>query len=323
MTQRLTPIFVLGSARSGTTWLSNLLAAHPAIAAAQHVVHWGCLESEMYQYARHAGDLRDEGRFVRFLETFAATDLFRVLEGDKEKVYRTRPTDMYDLLFGLFDDFALRHGTSFWTTKLDPALLYRPTDLEHFMDRLTRRYRGAKWIGITRGAHAVVASYLRMESRRSIRGLGRHVKALATVLEAGRYVAHNRGMDELLASRRGLRLSFEELRADEAAVRARLSSYLGLDLSPARSAYLPNTSHRDGRPDATTEVAARIADRVLVPAFQRAPGLARGIVRLRDLSRGDHSPFYWRVQQLERSPEALQRELEQTGQTALRRALFG
>ncbi len=317
------PIFVAGSARSGTTWLSNLLAAHPAIAAAHHRAHWGAIESEMYRHAQHAGDLRDEARFRRFLDAFATTDLFRALQGDKQDLERRRPTDMYQLMFELFDAHARRTGATHWTTKLDPALLYRPDELARFLGRLDARYARTEWIGIERDARDVVASYLEMEGQRSIHALPRHAKALATVLESGRYVIHNRGIDELVAQRGGLKLTFSDLRADERGVRRRLSEHLGLDLAAVDTPYRPNSSHGKRPPDPSTAYAAWVADRVLVPAFRRAPALATAVLRLRDRTRGARSPFYWRLLQLEQMPEQLARELLETGQDALHEALFG
>ena len=318
----VTPIFVLGSARSGTTWLSNLLAAHPAIATAHHRVHWGSVESEMAQYARYAGDLREPGRLVRFVEVFASTDLFRLLEGDKARIYQRRPADAYDLLLDLFDDFAAARGASAWSTKLDPSLLYRPREQAAFLARLDARYPSIRWVGITRDVRGVVRSYLQMEGQRSIHALRAHAKAMATVLESGRYVVHNRAIAELLERRGGLALEFAELKADEAAARRRLSTYLGLDLTGVRSAYPPNSSHGGRRAGDGVARAAWVADRVLVPAFRRAPQVATALLHLRDRTRPPRAPFYWRLLQLEQMPDQLARELQDTGQTELHAALF-
>ena len=51
------PVFVLGSARNGTTLLGNLLSAHPAIAGVEHRAHWGQIESHVYAVQRWAGEL--------------------------------------------------------------------------------------------------------------------------------------------------------------------------------------------------------------------------------------------------------------------------
>ena len=44
------PIFVLGRHRSGTTWLSNVLAAFPEIYAPAHELHHGTHESAFFSH---------------------------------------------------------------------------------------------------------------------------------------------------------------------------------------------------------------------------------------------------------------------------------
>ena len=317
------PILVLGSARSGTTWLGNLLAAHPDIAAPHHRVHWGSVESKMYSIAEWAGDLRDDRRFIQFVEVFASTDLFRLLEGDKERIYRERPTDLYQLMFDLFDQLAARRGARYWATKLDPPLLYRPRRLRAFLEALDRRYPDSRWVGIQRDARGVLRSYLQMEGERSIHRLSGTSKKLATMLESGRYVVHNRAIDELLRQRRGLKLTFAELREDEPAARERLSRHLGIDLAGVVSPYPANSSHRTRQaPARSLEQAVWLAEKVYLPAFEGAPALGVALLRLRDLTRQRRAPFYWRLLQLEQQPERFARELRETGQTALHDAIF-
>ena len=53
--KKIIPIFILGSARNGTTWLCNILCNHPEIVGAQHKVHWGIYESNIYKNMHYWG----------------------------------------------------------------------------------------------------------------------------------------------------------------------------------------------------------------------------------------------------------------------------
>lgn len=317
-----TPIFVLGSARSGTTWLGNLLSCHPAIAGAHHRVHWGSAESRIYLTEKHAGDLTDDRRFIQFMEVFAASDYFRLIRGDKERCYQSRPETYYELFLELMDRFAEKEGTRYWVTKLDPHFFHQPDELERFWSLLQRRYATVKLVGITREFDGVLRSYLNMEGQRSIHRLQGIKRAMAVMLESGRYVAHNRAITRLVEQRGGVLLRFEDLRADRRAAAETLRGYLELDFADSLDTpYRPNSSHGTRR-DATTRTTERLALDVLLPLFRACPGAATSLLRLRERTRGEQAPFYWRLLRLEHMPGRFASELGETGQTALRRELF-
>jgi hypothetical protein len=46
--EKVQPIFVLGAPRSGTTWLTNILASHPNVFTPQHEQHYGQHESAYF-----------------------------------------------------------------------------------------------------------------------------------------------------------------------------------------------------------------------------------------------------------------------------------
>ena len=47
---KVTPIFVVGSNRSGTTYISNILASSNLITAVQHEEHFGIHESSYFNH---------------------------------------------------------------------------------------------------------------------------------------------------------------------------------------------------------------------------------------------------------------------------------
>ncbi len=48
----ITPIFIVGTNRSGTKWLSNILANHPDVAAVQTERTLGIVETYMFDSLR-------------------------------------------------------------------------------------------------------------------------------------------------------------------------------------------------------------------------------------------------------------------------------
>ena len=75
------PIFVVGKGRSGTTWLTNMLATHPDIAGVfNEDKNKGIKESRYFSdlYGRY-GDLRNPTNLVEFIEILAVTDYFRLM----------------------------------------------------------------------------------------------------------------------------------------------------------------------------------------------------------------------------------------------------
>lgn len=320
------PVLLLGSARSGTTWLGNLVAAHPAVAGAQHEVHWGLAESRLYQTLKYAGDLQQPTQLVRFLEVFSASDYFRLACGDKQSFYSAPPADFYELFFRMMDDLARQTGSSHWVTKLDPMLLYRPNELKRLLTALDERYPTSAFIGIERDFRSVLKSYLNMEGDRSIHALRGIRRGAAVVLESGRYISHRRGMETLLRRRRGLRLTFHQLQSDREDILMRVAEHLSLDpdLMPREDRFKPNSSHRTrSEEDASSRVLQLVAEYVLLPLFNRMPLLADALLRLRDRTRPKRPPFYFRLLQMEKMPDRLSKHLQETGQTALWEQLFG
>lgn len=320
------PIFILGSARSGTTWLGNLLATHRAISGAQHIVHWGLAESRLYSTQQFAGDLRDDHNLIRFLELFASTDYFRLAHGDKDRLYRSRPDSFYQLFFELMDGMSQTEGTRFWVTKLDAAFFVRPAALEQFLRVIDARYPVSRYVGICREFPAVLRSYLNMEGVDSIHRLRGARRAAAIALESGRWVAHNRAIERIVAARAGTLVDYEALRRDRRSVQVALSRYLEIDVDEfdSQDRYRPNSSHDTRSEDASASPWVQsLASRVLVPVFSRFPIAATSLVKLRDRTRQARLPFYWRLLMLEHMPDNLERHLLATSQTALHRALFG
>ncbi|MFW5953609.1 MAG: sulfotransferase, partial [Candidatus Natronoplasma sp.] len=124
----VTPIFVLGLERNGTTWLQNILCNHPKIVGAQHQAHWGIKESYICGNILYWGNFEDNDEFIEFLELYSSGDYFKLVEGNKEYFYQNRPEDFADFFFELMDNYAEKKNATYWITKLD-SLFYRHEEL--------------------------------------------------------------------------------------------------------------------------------------------------------------------------------------------------
>ena len=115
------PIFIIGRDRSGTKWLSNIIANHKDVACVQHKDHFGILEAtDILGYAPIIfGDMRIPENFIAFLECFSQTDFFRITGLDKEHFYRVRPDNYFSFFREMMDRFAENNCNSYWVQKSD------------------------------------------------------------------------------------------------------------------------------------------------------------------------------------------------------------
>lgn len=320
------PIFVVGSARNGTTWLCNSLIAHPEVAAAQHPAHWGFHESNLLKNQRAFGPFDSLDHLLRFTELYSGCDHFRLVEGDRAWLESRRPHDFIEAFFLLMDRYAERSGKSFWLTKLDPVFLLHPKELAAFIDRVVGRYGDFRAVAIRRRLPAVLQSYLNMEGRATQRrtAAGRHIAFL--VFETIRYAVHYREVSRLIRGSGVPLIRYEQLAADPVAVLHRVCARLGLGAvdAPLENRYRANSSTAY-RPAfrRLTVIDRFIARAIVAPVARLLFPLARAILTQRERARGNRPPLYFKLQKLERLPDAFRAELEANDEAGLIRVLFG
>ncbi len=248
MRKDIMPIFVLGGARTGTTWLSNLLGLHHRVASVHHELHHGSHESNIFRQHRFYGDLTDTDAYIRFAQLFSTEDYFRIAGGDPATLYEKRCPDFYTAFFDLMDTLAEREGKDCWSTKLDPLFALDEKAYREFHDVLSRRYDRVKWVGIQREGIACLNSYLFMEGQNNAaRTRGKASRLAALTLGAARYVTQYDFLNRVVEEERGFKLDFNQLIRDRAATSAALDGYLGLDNSLAvgvPDVYAKNTSFK-------------------------------------------------------------------------------
>lgn len=139
------PIFIIGAHRSGTTWLSNLLASVPGIYAPAHSAHRGVHESAFFShlvsYCNHG---REESDLLAIKYLFEKSDFFLLTGLDSGPDIVKHGYGQYFRL--VMEAAARRNKAGYWLEKTPAHTLYAKLIMEHFPDAtliaVTRDYRG-------------------------------------------------------------------------------------------------------------------------------------------------------------------------------------
>ena len=231
----MTPIFVLGQQRSGTTWVANMLAAHPKIAGVQAIEHHGIHESVFFShFAREYGDLKQDDNLTRFLRDFTASDYFLITGLNPLWLKEQRP-ESYEQAFRIvMDEFARQRGADHWVEKSPHHTL--------LADEIKQLFPDAWFIGIVRKPDDQIISQLKLHknARESL------IRRWAIyVRKAGAWSLYARFLQRFCKSNpRCICLNYEVLKANPAREMRRIADTLGITytekmLSPS---YRPNTS---------------------------------------------------------------------------------
>jgi hypothetical protein len=250
---RAKPIFVLGLQRSGTTWIGNLLAAHPEVAALTDARHHGIHESLFFSHFARAWNWRDPAQRARAINAFLASDYGRLLALSPAEAMAVRQAETAAAAFALAMDLvAAREGRAVWVEKSPHHT--------RCAEQIARALPGAVFVAIHRDTVSLLHSRLGAYGRRPPRGAAR---AWAILRAAASNVWHRRLVDRLARRHPGrvVRLDFEGFRAGGDTARGQLLAALGLGPAPGLTpAFAPNSSFRS---EADRGRALSRADRVL------------------------------------------------------------
>lgn len=275
---RPVPIFVLGLQRSGTTWIANMLEAHPEVAAVSAARHRGVHESIFFShFARSYGPLDDEAAFGRFAADFTASDYFRLSGMDGGRFLASRPRDYATAFRLVMEEVASRKQARYW---LEKSPHHTP-----LCDELARLFPDALFIAITRDSASLTRSRLSAYGRVPPSG-PRRAGALCRAGFANAF--YRRLVDRFQADHPGrcLKVTFEDLRAGREHEIRRIAAFLGIDGRSDRfePRFPANSSFAGGRPPA---VPLGRGDRMLLRLAERAClllplGLLAGLHRLKE-----------------------------------------
>ncbi|MEM1398423.1 MAG: sulfotransferase [Pseudomonadota bacterium] len=293
------PVFILGIQRSGTTWVANLLAAHPAIAAVKAERHHGVHESVYFShFARCYGPWEDASARARFLKAFLASDYFSLTGLDPTGFADTDARSYAAFFREVMDRFAADNDRHIWLEKSPHHTLLG--------DELAKAYPDAVFICIIRPTMDLLRSRLWSFGRTP----PPYPKRLAVIARACVSNAFHRRSLVGFAARhaRAFSLDYADLSADPLAALAPLWPALKLDPpEKLESAFAANTSfgsatQRKRALTATDRAVARafIAAVTLVPqsiliaahrliTTRRKPVFPRWVWRTAE-SYADHAP---------------------------------
>ncbi|NVO21738.1 sulfotransferase [Donghicola mangrovi] len=277
----MTPIFVLGLQRSGTTWMANQLAALDSVAAVEAPEHRGVHESIYFShFARAFGPWKRLESRVKFAQAFILSDYGQLLGLTPELLAADmRVAKGYADLFRIvMDRHARNAGAEAWVEKSPHhTLMYR---------HLSRDFPDAKFVLVHRRTEGMILSRLSGFGRTPTTGLKRYAditRAAVVNTLFGRY------LKRLSRKPNCFYLSYEELHADDGELRTALLGFLGVrgSAEAMESLYQPNTSFDRaprrplGKMDRTVMVTAEVIAYAmplsLLLAAHRLRGALRGI----------------------------------------------
>lgn len=231
-------IFILGLQRSGTTWLANMLAALPDVAAVAHKDHRGVHESVFFShFARGFGPWQDPAAREKFCAALAASDYFQLTDHEPELLQELMESsdDYGDVFVRLMDLFAIGEGAEAWLEKSPHHTLLG--------EALLRAAPDAYFVMVVRRPEDLILSRLYGYGRTPKKG----AKRLADVFRGSITTAlYRREMKRLARAENALLVTYDALKHDpNLLTRQKILTFLGLEADPAQmvSEFSANTSH--------------------------------------------------------------------------------
>lgn len=128
-----TKIFIIGRNRSGTKWISNLIAENAEVTAFQRKRAYGLIESNLFTvFPRLLKGIRYEENYSAFKILFAETNFFKLSGLSKEEVFSKRYYDFYNFTGDFLEKYASSKGAGYIVQKADSIVV--PELIKNFPD---------------------------------------------------------------------------------------------------------------------------------------------------------------------------------------------
>ncbi len=263
MSDTISPLFILGLQRSGTTWMANSLGGHPDIAAVEAIDHQGVHESIFFSHFAVAyGDLDDDDNFQRFAADFTACDYFLISQLDPDAFVEARPRTYPEAFSWVMERVAQRKGASVWLEKSPHHTLLG--------DQLAQAYPTARFVCVTRDAVGLLRSRMLGFGRSKPNWLARIPVLMRGCLAISLYNKYCRGFCH--RQPRAILARYEDMVAHQQSVMSRITDFLGLpfDSILLERRYRPNTSFAS---EDDRKSALNVFDRILIRTVMTLLGL--------------------------------------------------
>lgn len=220
------PIIVLGKERSGTKWLTNLIANNTEVASIQNGDH-GILETNMFDKMEAVfGDLKYEVNKIAFEHVFIHTRLFRITQLDAAWFRSLEYRSYLEAFKLIMDAYTKKIGAKTWVQKTNSLLA----------NKLFEGYPNAQFIIIQRQLIDNVASSLNMGDYTF------NLKSLLSVVFG--YVYNQKFENKLKTEQNVLFVKYENLKSNTETTLKDIYEFLGLEFSPSfcKLPFKKNTS---------------------------------------------------------------------------------
>lgn len=161
----ITPIFIIGASRNGTTSLVNMINKFPEVAGIEHELHHGSHEAKLYGFYKYYGDFTNIDKYIDFLYHYSTEDYFQLARGNVDYHLQNKTSDFFQFFFDLSDRYCMSEKKQFWVAKIDPAFFTDKKAFNYFHKLIRTRYPDVKYIRIQREFWSALQSFLYMEGK--------------------------------------------------------------------------------------------------------------------------------------------------------------
>lgn len=243
--ERLAPILVIGLNRSGTKWLSNLIASHSDVFAVMHESHFGIIESNVFNdFSAAFPSLADEDARIGFTALWKETDFVRMSGVDLlGLVKRSKPATVFEAFRLLMDQASVDRECRRWLQKCSP--------IQFWLHR--RNFPDAVKVVIRRKFDEVLMSSI--ENARSNHAAASEFRQVVD------YAMQDRILDHISRDSDTICVDYDSLKANPEKVMCQVFEKLHLS-QPANfeaRPFRPNTSFENSQARVAPKLATKVA----------------------------------------------------------------
>ncbi|MFW5983228.1 MAG: sulfotransferase [bacterium] len=227
-------IFIIGRNRSGTKWLSNILANHDEISAVQREGAGGILEANLLRNYPKYFNLNNLEEKTAFEILFKESNFHRCSNIEGQVLKTGNYKSFNDFFESYMDELASTRKTSFWLQKAGSLEL--PALLNYFPD--------AKFIIIQRkNVFDNVLSSLFINNKKE------HISTLSILKNVWGYWQHSKTEKKYKCWSNVKTISYENLKNNTNELTKQICDYIGIGFNEdiTKLSYKPNTSFKHSK----------------------------------------------------------------------------